>query len=127
MFSDKVHLLIKSLDAYHVSLCIICQFDLVTSADAFGPPVEISHVYRTSHLACDSVETCLPSFYRFACTLRSKSEMYDIFALHLLDYAESHIAASFSVHRYTSHLSQKPSKRPYKEFSLHHAVRLTAY
>ena len=60
MFSYKMHFLVKGLDACHIGFCVICKLHLLTAAHTFGPPVEISHIHRTAHLACDGVETGLP-------------------------------------------------------------------
>ena len=127
MLSDKVHFLIEGLDALHVGSCIVSQLDLMSAADTLSAPVEIPHVYRASYLACDSVETCLPSLYRLACAFRCKCKMYYLARLHLLYHAEGNVAASLSVYRDASKLAQKPSKRPPEHFSFNHAVRLAAY
>ena len=127
MLSDKVHFLVKSLNASHIGLCVIRKFYLLSAADALCAPVKISHVYRTSYLTGDCVETCLPSLYRLASSFRSKSEMYDRSALHFVDYAKCNIAATFSVYRNSSHLAEKPSEWSPEHFSLYHAVRLAAY
>ena len=92
-----------------------------------GAPVEVSHVHRTSHLACDGVESCLPALYRLAGTLRCKSKMGNGKTLHLLDHAEGHVASPLSVHRDASQLAEQPSQRTPEQFSLHHAVRLSAH
>ena len=70
MLSDKVHFLIKSLNACHIGFCIIRKSYFLSAADALCTPVEISHIYRTSYLACDSVETCLPSLHWLTCAFR---------------------------------------------------------
>ena len=87
MLSDKVHLLIKSLNACHVGLCIIRKFYFLSTTDALCAPIEISHIYRTSYLACDCVEACLPSLYWLACSFWSKCKMHNRRALHFVDYA----------------------------------------
>ena len=127
MFCDKVHFLIKFLYSGHVRSCIFGEFHLLSSADALGSPVEITHVYRASYLSCDGVESCLPALYRLACAFRSKGQMDGLLCLHLLDYAERGIAASLSVHRDASHLAEQPTERAPEQFSLDHAVRLSAY
>ena len=127
MLSDKVHVLIKGLNACHVGLCVIRKFNFLSSAYALCAPVEISHVYRTSHLAGNCMEACLPALYRLACAFRSKCQMHYGSPFHLIDDAESHIAASLSVHRNASQLAQKPSERTPEKFSLDHAVRLAAH
>ena len=109
MLSDKVHLLIKSLNACHVGFCVIRKFYFLSAADALSTPVEVSHIYRTSYLACDSVETCLPSLYRLTCAFRCKSEVYYRCLLHLTDYTEGNVASSLSVDRDTAELAEKPS------------------
>ena len=127
MLSNKMHLLIKSLDTCHVRLRVIGQLHLLTTADMLGAPVEISHVDRTSHLACNGVEACLPTLYRLACSFWSKREMCCRKGFHLLDHAQGYITASLSVNRYATELAQKPSERTYEKFTLYHAVRLSAY
>ena len=106
MLSDKVHFLIKSLNACHIGFCIICKFYFLSAADALCAPVEISHIYRTSNLACDSVEACLPSLDWLACAFRCKSKVYNRSSLHLIDYAESYVATSFSVYRDAAELAE---------------------
>ena len=127
MFTYELHILVKSLNACHISLCVICEFHLVASADALCSPIEISHIYRTSHLACNCVETCLPSFDWLACSFRCESEMNDILALHFLDDAEGNVAAPFSVNRNASKLTEKPSERAPEHFALDHTVRFATY
>ena len=127
MFSYELHILVKSLDACHIGLCVICEFHLVSSADALGAPIKVTHIYRASNLAGDCMEAGLPSLHSFAGALWSKCKMYDIFALHLLDYAQCYVAASLSVHRDASELSEKPSERSPEHLSLDHAVWLSAY
>ena len=127
MLSDKVHFLIQSLYACHVGFSIVCKFHFMSTADPLGSPVEIAHIYRTSYLSCDSVESCLPTLYRFARAFRGKSEMYDRCPFHLVYHAESHVTSSLSVYRDSSHLAKQPSERAPEKFSLYHAVRLSAY
>ena len=127
MLSDKVHVLIEGLNACHIGFCIICKFYFLSAADALCTPVKISHVYRTSYLTGDCVETCLPSLDRLAGSFRSKRKMNDRSALHFVDYAKCNIAATFSVDRNSSHLAEKPSEWSPEQFSLYHAVWLAAY
>ena len=127
MLSHEMHLLVKSLDTCHVSSSIISKFHFLTAADVLCSPVEISHIYRTSDFACYCVETCLPTLYRLTGSLRCKCQMYDLLGLHLLDHTKSDVAASLSVHRNATKLSQKPSERTDKHFTFYHAVRLTAH
>ena len=126
MLADEVHFLVHCLDAYYVCSCVVCQLNLMAAADTLCAPVEITHVYRTSHLACDSMETCLPSLDRLTCTFRCECKVNDLLRLHLLDDAESDVATSFSVYRDSSHLAEKPSERAPEKLSLDHAVRLSA-
>ena len=126
MFSDKMHLLIEGLDALHVGSCIVSQLDLLAAADALCAPVEITHVYRTSDLAGDCVESCLPSLHRLTCSFRCECKVHYLAGLHLPDDAEDNVAASFSVYRDTSELTEKPSERPPEKLSFYHAVRLAA-
>ena len=127
MLSDKVHFLIKSLNACHIGFCIICKFYFLSAADALCAPVEISHIYRTSYLACDSVEACLPSLDWLACAFRCKSKVYNRSSLHLIDYAEGYVAASLSVDRNTAEFAQKPSEWSPEKLTFNHAVRLATY
>ena len=127
MLSDKVHLLIKSLNAGHVGFCVIRKFYFLSVADAFGSPVELSHIYWASDLACYGVETGLPSLDRLACALWCKCKVHDRCLFHFVDYAESDIASSFSVNRNTSHLAENPSERSPEQFTLDHAVWLASY
>ena len=76
MFSDKVHVLIKSLNACHVGFCVIRKFYFLSAAYSLGTPVEIAHINRASHLFCYGVEACFPSFYWFSCAFRCEGEMY---------------------------------------------------
>ena len=127
MLADQVHFLIHLLYALHVGSCVVCQLNLVAAADTFCAPVEISHVNRTSYLAGDCVETGLPSFHRLACSFRSKCQVHDLACLHLPDYAEDNVAASLSVDRDASKLTEQPSERAPEKLTFHHAVRLAAY
>ena len=127
MFSDKVHLLVEGLYALHVCSCIICQLNLVATADALCAPVEISHVNRTSNFAGDCVEAGLPSFYRLACSFWSKCQVDYLACLHFLDDTEDNVAASLSINRDTSKLAEQPSERTPEKLTFHHAVRLAAY
>ena len=127
MLADKVHLLIKSLNACHICLSIICELYLMAAAHALCTPVEISHVYRTADLTGDSVETGLPTLYRLACSLWCKCKVNDLLCLHLSDYAECYTAASLSVDRNTTHLTEKPAERTYEKIALHHAVRFSSH
>ena len=127
MLSDKVHFLIKSLNASHVGLRVIRKFYFLSTAYALCTPVEVSHIYRTSYLARDSMETCLPSLCRLAGAFRSKSKVNDRCSLHFIDNAEGYAAASLSVYRYASKLAEKPSERAPEKLALDHAVRLAAY
>lgn len=126
MFSGKMHFFIESLDACHVGFRIISKFHFMTAAHPFCAPVEISHIYGTSHLTGDSVESGLPAFYRLAGTLRCKSKMYHRGLLHLVDDAEGDIAASFPVNRDSAHLAQKPSEWAPEKLTFNHTVRLAA-
>ena len=92
MLADKVHILIHLLYALHVCSCIICQLNLVATADALCTPVEISHIYRTSYFAGDCVEAGLPSFHRLAGSFRSKCQVDYFACLHLFDDAEDNVA-----------------------------------
>ena len=105
MFADQLHIFIESLNSSHIRLCVFCKLNLLAAADTLCTPIEISHIYRASYLACDGMESCLPSFCRLACSLRCKCEMDYILALHLLDDTESDVAASFSVNWNTSKLA----------------------
>ena len=127
MLADKVHFLIHGLYALHVCSCIVGQLNLLATADALCTPVEVTHVYRASYLACNCVEACLPSSYRLACSFWCKRKMNHLAGFHLLDDAEDDVAASLSVNRYAAHLAEKPSERSPEEFSFHHAVRLSAH
>ena len=127
MLSDKVHVLVKSLNACHVGLCIIREFYFLSAAYSFRAPVKISHIYRASNLTCYGMETCLPSLYRLACAFRCEGEVYYRSSFHFIDYAQGNIAASFPVNRYAAKLAEKPSKRAPEKFSLDHTVRLTSY
>ena len=127
MLSDKVHFLIKSLNACHVGFCVIRKFYFLSAAYSFCAPVEVSHVDRTSNLACDGVETSLPSLYRLACSFRCESKVYDRSLLHLIDNAEGYVAASLSVNRYATELAEKPSEWAPENLSLDHAVRFSSY
>ena len=109
MLSDKVHVLIKSLNAYHVCLCVIRKFYLVSAADALRAPVEISHVYRTTYLACDSVESCFPTLYRLTGSFWCKGEMDCLLCLHLLDDAQDDVTAFLPVDRNAAKLAEEPS------------------
>ena len=127
MLSDKVHFLIKSLNTCHVGLWIIRKFYFLSTAYALCSPVEVSHIYRTPHLACDCMESCLPSLCRLACAFRSKSKVNDRGSLHFIDDAEGYGATSLSVYGYTSELTEKPSERAPKKLTLYHTVWFSAY
>ena len=127
MFADKLHIFVECLNAGHIRLSIVCKLYLVATADTLCAPVEISHIYRTSYLTCNCVEACLPSFDCLASSFRCESEMNDILALHLLDDAEGNVAASFSVNRNASKLTEKPSERAPEHFALDHTVRFATY
>ena len=127
MLSDKVHLLIKSLNACHVGFCVIRKFYFLSTADAFCAPVEISHIYRTSYLTCDGMETCFPSLDWLACSFRCERQMYYWSIFHLIDHAKGHIAASLSVNRYAAELAKKPSEWTPEKFAFDHAVWLSAH
>ena len=101
MLSYEMHFLVERLDSCHIRSRVIGKLYLLTSADTFGTPVEVSHVYRTAYLACDSVESCLPTLYRLTGALWCKGEMNCLLCLHLLDYAENDIASLLSVYRNT--------------------------
>ena len=77
MLPDKVHVLIKGLNACHVGLCVIRKFNFMSSAYTLGAPVEISHIHGTSYLTGNCVEACLPALYRLACAFRSERQMHD--------------------------------------------------
>jgi len=127
MFSGKMHFFIKSLDACHICLRIVGKFYLLSTTHSFCSPVEISHIYRASHLAGDGVETGLPAFYWLAGSFRSKGKVYYRSVFHLVDDAQSHIAAFLSVNRNSAQFSQKPSERTPEKFTLDHTVRLATY
>ena len=127
MFAHKVHFLVDRLDACHICLCIVSEFDLLSASHAFCAPVEITEINRTSDFSCDCVEACLPTFYWFAGSFRCKGEVYHVLALHLLDDAEYDVAATFSVDRDASKLAEQPSERTPEKFALYHAVRLAAH
>ena len=126
MLSDKVHFLIKSLNASHVGLRVIRKFYFLSTAYALCTPVEVSHIYRTSYLARDSMETCLPSLHWLASAFRCECKVYDRRLLHLVDYAECNVAASLSVYRNTSEFAEKPSEWTPEKLALDHAVRFSA-
>ena len=127
MLSYKVHLLVESLDACHIGLCIVCKLDLLAAAYTFCSPVEISHIDRTSHFTGDCMEAGLPTLYRLACSFRSEGEVHDFLSLHFLDHAQSNVTSSLSVNWNSTELPEKPAKRADKQFSLDHAVWLTTY
>ena len=127
MLSDQMHFLIESLDACHVSFRVVCKLDLLSATDTFGAPVEISHIDRTTDLSCYCVKSCLPSLDRLACTFRSKSQMNNLPAFHLVYYAYGYIAASLSVYRYAAKLSEKPPERAPEEFPFDHTVWFASY
>ena len=126
MLSDKVHFLIESLNACHIGFCVIRKFYFLSAADALCTPVEVSHIHRTSYLACDSMETCLPSLHWLASAFRCECKVDDRRLLHLVDYAECNVAASLSVYRNTSELAEKPSEWTPEKLALDHAVRLSS-
>ena len=126
MFTYEVHFFIHGLYAYHVCLRIICKLDFMTATDALCSPIEISHIYRTAHLSCNSVKAGLPTLYRLSGPLWGKSEMDYRRSFHLIYYAECHLAASFAVDGYASQFPEKPAKWTPEKFSLYHAVRLPA-
>ena len=126
MLTDKVHFLIKSLNACHIGFCIICKFYFLSAADALCAPVKVSHIHRASYLACDSVESCLPSLYWLACAFWCQSKVYNGSFLHFVDYAEGNVATSFSVYRYTAQFAEKPSEWAPEKLTLDHAVWLAA-
>ena len=117
MLSDKMHFLIKSLNACHVGFSVIREFYFLSTAYTLGPPVKISHIYRASNLTGYGMETCLPSFYRLACAFRCKGEVYDRSSFHLIDHAESYIASSLSVNWYASKFAEKPAERTPEKFA----------
>ena len=125
MLTDKVHFLIKSLNACHIGFCIICKFYFLSAADALCAPVKVSHIHRASYLACDSVESCLPSLYWLACAFWCKSKVYNRSSFHFINYAEGYVAASLSVDRYAAEFTEKPSERSPEKFALDHAVWFT--
>ena len=127
MLSDQVHFLIKSLNACHIGLCVIRKFYLLSAADAFCTPVEISHVYGTSDLTCYGMESCLPSLYRLACAFRCKCQVYHRRLFHFMDDAESNVAASLPVYRYAAKLAEQPSERTPEKFTFYHAVRFSSH
>ena len=127
MLADKVHFLVEGLDALHVGSCIVGQLDLLAAADALCAPVEISHIHRAANLAGNCVETGLPSLYRLTCSLRCKCKVHYLACLHLPDDAEDNVAASLSVNRNTSELTEKPSERAPEELSFYHAVWFATY
>ena len=127
MSSHKVHLFIKSLDACHVGLRIIRKFYFLSTAYAFCSPVEVSHIYRTSNLAGDCMESCLPSLCRLAGSFGCKSQVNDRGSFHFIDDTECYCATSFPVYRYASKLAEKPSERSPEKFTLYHAIRLASY
>ena len=127
MFSYELHVLVKSLDACHIGLCVICEFHLVSSADALGAPIKVTHIYRASNLAGDCMEAGLPSLDWFSGTFRCEGQMNDLAAFHLPDDTQGYIASPLSVYRYTAKFSEEPSERTPEKFSLDHAVRLSAH
>ena len=127
MLSDKVHFLIESLNACHIGFCVIRQFYFLSTAYPLCTPIEISHIDWTSYLACNSMETCLPSLHWLACSLRCKSKVYDRSILHLVDYAECNVAASLSIYRNAAELAEKPAEWSPEKLTLDHAVWLAAY
>lgn len=126
MLSDKVHFLIQSLYTFHISSGIIRQLHFLASAYALCAPIEISHIYRTSHFSGYSMEAGLPTLYRLAGTFRSKSQMNCFLRFHLLDDAECYIASFFSVYRNASKFSQKPSHRSPEKLTFHHTIWLSS-
>ena len=127
MLAREMHLFIKSLYTCHVSPCIVGEFYLMSAADTFCLPIEISHIDRTSDLSCYRVETGFPSFYRFSCAFRCKCEMHNLLSLHLLDDAQRHSAALLPVYRNSAKLSEKPSERTPEQFSRDLAIWISAY
>ena len=127
MLAHKVHLLIESLDACKIRLRVICKLHFLTTSYTFGLPVEVAHIHRTSHFACDCVETCFPALYWLTCSFRCKREVNDILRLHLSDDAEHHVASFLSVYRDATELAEKPSEWAPEQFSLNHAVRFSTY
>ena len=127
MLSDKVHVLIKSLNACHVGLWIIRKFYFLSTTNTLCAPVKVSHIYRTSHLTGNCVEACLPSLHWLTSAFWCEGKMYDRGSLHFIDDAERYVASSLSVYRDASELTKKPSKWTPEEFALDHAVWLTAH
>ena len=127
MFAHQVHFLIESLDACHVSFCIVCKLNFLSAAHSLCAPVEISHIYRASDLSGNCMETGFPALYRLTGSLGRKGEVHYFLSLHFLDYAQCHVASSLSVNRNASELSEQPAERTDEKFTLDHAVRLSAY
>ena len=109
MLSGKMHLFVESLDACHVCFSIVGKFYLLATTYTFCSPVEITHIYRTSYFTCYCVESCLPAFYGFSCSLRCKSEVYDFLSLHFLDDAQNDVTAFLPVDRNAAKLAEEPS------------------
>ena len=127
MLADKMHFLVQRLDSGHVRSCVVSKLYLLSAADALCTPIEVAHVYRTSYLACNRMETGLPSFHRLSGAFRCEGKMHDLAAFHLFDDAEGYIASPLSVYRYTAKFSEKPSERTPEKLSLDHAVRFSAH
>ena len=112
VLSLHVFFFVESLDPVGIRSRIIREFHLFTDADAFGLPVEISHVNRTADFLRDHVIACLPLLYGVACAFRCDCEMEGVDLFHFIDEAEKHCACAGPVHRDASHLAEEGSHRP---------------
>ena len=114
------------IDALHVGLDVVGQFDLLADADVLGAPVEIAHVHGGTRFAGDQVEAGLPALDGLAGAFRGDGQMELVDRIHFADEAPDHRGGAFPVHGNGAAGAQEGAHWPEEEFLLDHDAGLLA-
>ena len=83
MSGRQMHIFVHLLDAKHIGFGVISQLYFLSSADAFGAPVEIAQIDGNSRFLGDEMESRFPAGDRFARSFRREREVESLVFFHL--------------------------------------------
>ena len=115
------------VDALHVGLDVIGQFDLLADADVLGAPVEIAEVHGNIGGAGNEVETGFPVLDGLAGPFRREGQMETAGLLHFLDNAAEHVGGIAAVYGNAAESPEEPAQGREEEILLDHALGLLAF
>ena len=108
------------IDALHVGLGVIGEFDRLAHADLLASPVIVAEIHRGAGFPGDEVEAGLPPFGRLPRPFRGDGEVEFIHRIHPVDEAPDHGCGALPVHGHRSAGAEDGSQGPEEEFLLDH-------